>query len=102
MGPTEHRNSPTNNQSARRTKRSTNNKSAAQRSSAEQLGQHAVSHVRNRGRASRLHLLESEGRNTFEQARAAAERKGHDVQPQLVDQSGGQILVDGGRAAVDP
>ena len=64
-------------------------------------GQHAVGHVRNRGRGSRLHLLEFQRRDALEQPRASAERERHNVQPQLVDQAGGEVLVDGGRAALD-
>ena len=64
-------------------------------------GQHAVGHVRNRARGSRLHLLEFQRRDALEQPRAGAERERHNVQPQLVDQAGGEILIDGGRAALD-
>src|SRR5438477_6737157 len=64
-------------------------------------GQHAVGYVRDRGRGSRLDLLELQRRDALEQPRAGAERERHDVQPQLVDQAGGEVLVDGGRAALD-
>ena len=64
-------------------------------------GEHAVGHVRDPARRPRRHLLEFQRRDTLEQPRAGAEGEGHDVQPQLVDQAGGEVLVDGGRAAVD-
>src|SRR4029453_11332939 len=37
----------------------------------------------------------------LEQPRAGAEREWHNGQLQLVDQAGGEVLVDGGRAALD-
>jgi hypothetical protein len=49
----------------------------------------------------RRDLLEFQRRDALEQPRAGAERERHDVQPQFVDQVGGEVLVDGGRAAVD-
>jgi len=46
-------------------------------------------------------MLEFHRRDALEQPCADAERQRHDVQPQLVDQAGGEVLVDGGRAALD-
>jgi hypothetical protein len=40
-------------------------------------------------------------RGVLEQPSAGAERERHNVEPQLADQAGGEVLVDGGRAAVD-
>jgi hypothetical protein len=62
---------------------------------------HAIGHVGHRGRRSRLHLFEIQCRNTVEQPRSGAKCERHDVQPQLVEQARGEILVDGGRAALD-
>jgi hypothetical protein len=46
-------------------------------------------------------LLEFQCRHALEQPGAGADRERHTVQPQLVDQAGGEVLVDGGRAAGD-
>jgi hypothetical protein len=57
--------------------------------------------VRDLSRCPRLHLLKFQRRDALEQPRAGAERERHNVQPQLVDQAGGEGLVDGGRVALD-
>jgi hypothetical protein len=47
------------------------------------------------------HRLEIHVGHALEQPLARAEHQRSDVQPQLVDQPGGQVLVDRGRAAGD-
>jgi hypothetical protein len=56
--------------------------------------------VRDQSRCPRLHLLESQRRGALEQPRAGAERERHNVEPHIVDQAGGEVLVEG-RAALD-
>src|SRR4051794_14369564 len=64
-------------------------------------GPDAVGHMGHRTGSARLDLLERQRRNTLEEARPGSEGEGNDVQPQLVDETGSEVLVDGLGAAQD-